>query len=229
MGFTVTRCKYRNCVLFIYFILIFFSLSTNAADIHCSDHLNNFLVNMLGGNQGKLLGHGVNVQADLYSESNKILLLSDRPFDISVGDILAQKFPQKEITGTDYGYEGSVAAANYLKLQMDNTKRFPFESDHFDTIVLRRGMCVCNAGKACAGFCATTEEAKFFFREVIRVLDKSNPKSRAILHGSYRVTEEILDTWKRYMSELEAEYPVLVSFHYNDQGRFILTEIVPRM
>lgn len=165
-----------------------------------------------------------------YEKSKKLLFIGDgagHSADADTGLQVAERFPDKEITRTDIGISRPRREGNVTSLHMDNMDTFPFQDNSFDTIVLRKGLCHCHEGRACAGFCPNRRETKHFFGEVARVLDKSNPNSVAYLHGGYGVTDNILHLWYGVCGELEKQYGVKIEFQLNNFDNFRLMTIRP--
>ena len=205
------------------------------------------LSEILGGYRNGWAGYGERIQLSHYANSKNILLLSDSNFGgsfFSIGDKLARAYPDKMIVQTDIKYSVPYSASAlqrrdpqkgvFAQFHIDNTQPFPFESNQFDTVVMRRGLCICDPQKkhvTCAGFCATDKAtAQQFFLEVSRVLDKNNPESRAILHGEAGVTPEVIEEWKKYSHEIESKVPVTFRFQFSIDrpAQLSLIEIRPR-
>jgi hypothetical protein len=177
-------------------------------------------INMIGG-YNKYLGYGYGGTLDykLFENSKKILVLSDGiKQGFNIGENLNKKFPEKEIISTGINLSSPYISKQNLKIiEMDNTKPFtfnaePVEDNSFDIILLRKGICVCNGTHTCAGFRAKSDEALNFFKEVIRILDKNNEKSIAVLHGEYGGDLEIQRIWREFLEELEHSEKVNITY-----------------
>lgn len=75
---------------------------------------------------------------------------------------------------------------------LDHTERFPFQDNQFDTIIMRKGLCLCKNSKkqdpstTCGGIKLNTTKCKMFFQEVARTLNKGNPNATAFLQGTFK-------------------------------------------
>jgi hypothetical protein len=164
-----------------------------------------------------------------YAKAQSILLLSDgtREVDFNLGDRLRKIYPEKRIVSTDFAISETVHDQSFTQMHIDNTRKLPFEDNSFDQITLSRGVCVCHHGRCCAGFYPESDEAKNFFREVARVLNKKNPYAQAILHGSKNVTFEHQKVWEDYLFSTEREYDVKATLLIGN-GLFKMIKIEPR-
>lgn len=206
--------------------LFLFSFNSFAVD-YCSYLFDSKHIEMLGGKGG----YGYDINFSHYEKSKSILLLSDASnnYGFSIGEQLARKFPQKDIVISDFRYKNTSKNNNVTSMHLDNTKEMPFADNSYDTIVMRRGLCVCSGNKACGGFCSINEESYLFFRRVIKTLNKKNKNSIAILHGEHGTTKEVQDIWKGYLERLEEEFSVQVSFAYSkDKETGLLNSIIIR-
>lgn len=198
--------RWRN---WIFAFALWLPTLTSAVETSCYyQHLGR----MMGGDHG----YADIFDPDAYLHSDRLLFLSDglnRADHFSLGPQVARAFPQKRVISVDFGYPGSIENGNLKLMSLDNTKAFPFADNSFDTIVLRRGLCVCHQNQCCGGFLPDSAEAKNFFREVVRVLDKRVSHSKAVLHGAYAVTPEIERVWIRYLSEIEKEFGVKATLY----------------
>jgi hypothetical protein len=155
------------------------------------------------------------IDYNLYENSEKILFLSDdNEAGFLLGKSISEHFPQKKVFSTGILFQDTSIKENYTKMNLDNRAPFPFNDNSFDTIIMRKGICVCHGNYACGGFCATNDEAKVFFERVIKVLDKNNPNSLAILHGEAQLNQNFDTEWKKHFEGLEEKYNVQVFFYY---------------
>ena len=171
------------------------------------------------------------IEPRLFKNSKKILVLSDGATsqDVSIAEMLYSLFPNKKIYSTDFAIKGTSSYKNFISMFMDNRKDFPFADNSMDTILLRKGLCRCNGTHCCAGFVPNTKESNHFFSEVIRVLDTDNPHSVALLHGSFNLTQDIEQVWKKVLTKLEKKRKVKIDFIYGDKNHmfFQLIRIRP--
>ena len=162
---------------------------------------------------------------NLYKDANSALFLSDGLSAarwLSLGEEVSTMYPKKRIVSADFDYRGPAKIGNRELVAVNNTERFPFESNTFDVVVLRRGLCVCHGDKCCGGFNPFTPQSQSFFREAVRVMNKKNPDARIILHGSYGVTDNVVNTWKRYLGEIEAESNVEATMYFDDRDQYFM-------
>jgi len=113
-----------------------------------------------------------------------------------------------------------------LGLTYDNSTTFPFRDNLFDAVVMNRGLCECRPDTSystCGGIPLSHSDAKSFLREVIRVLNKNNPKATAFLLGSvaHTLREEVF--WNTVGLDVMRENGSIniESVHYKaiDKGR----------
>lgn len=223
-------------------LIVLLSLSSTLCEAVNREKCRTILSEMLGGKSKEgYEGHGNKPNFDHYHQSQNILFLSEGSSTLAFE--LSQAYPSKNVVSTDVRYTGTeVKNENWSTVGMDNRDPFPFKNNEFDTIIMRRGLCICNGSRCCAGFevninnsdtldsnsFTNNRQAKNFFSEVVRVLDKTRPHSRAVLHGSYRVNEFVQQSWRSIFEELEAGYPIEVNFQESAShpGKLIIIEIV---
>ncbi|MGE3974271.1 MAG: class I SAM-dependent methyltransferase [Bdellovibrionales bacterium] len=125
---------------------------------------------------------------EFYRDVKEVLLLAEDAGTDVGGYRLAKEMPNIKITATDIKYSDEVfpEAKNFVKMKMDNSKPFPFPSNHFDKVIMHSGTCWCGAGSAsCGGIGKTPECIQSFFREAARVLNKGNPHAEVTLIGEH--------------------------------------------
>lgn len=118
---------------------------------------------------------------------------------------------------------------NLVYYRLDHQKPFPFESNQFDTIIMRKGLCCCvSAEESCAGLKYGSTETQNFFSEIVRVLNKQNPKATVFLTGQFRSRisqgpisfeeeQKHESTLQEILSQLEIENPdLLFEMFYTD-------------
>jgi hypothetical protein len=127
-------------------------------------------------------------EADILQEVkpfNRILMLADGIFlDDSVE--IATHYPRKSVVGTDITISRSFfsPSPNLVVSELDIRKPFPFNEGSFDLVYLRSGLCHCRSDtETCCGIEETDVAITHFFSEVIRMLNKKQSHSLAILHG----------------------------------------------
>ena len=183
-----------------------------------------FSTGLLGG----ALGYGKKINYSSYEVYDRTLFLSDGIADtfgyrsevrnesgaFSLAERISERFPEKEVTQGDFNIEGDQNIGNLRQLFVDNSQPLPFAENSFDLVILRKGMCLCSCRAPCAGFSQKYEGSLNFFKEVIRVMDLSNPNALAILHGQERSDPKVLERWKRIATELESQFPVKMDFGY---------------
>lgn len=167
----------------------------------------------------------------LYRDVKSVLFLSDGLSDpdwFSLGKRVSEAYPAKRVVSGDFNYRGPRKAGNLELASVNNLNRFPFESDSFDMVVLRRGLCVCDDRRCCGGFSPLSLYAKNFFREAVRVMNKANPRAKVILHGSYGVTDNVVRGWTKYLEEIEEETGVRATLYFEGaDDHFLMIGIVP--
>lgn len=167
----------------------------------------------------------------LYRPANTVLFLSDglnADKWVSLGKKISDAFPEKTVVSGDFNYRGPAKVKNLNLIAVDNTESFPFDSDYFDVVVLRRGLCVCNHNRCCGGFAPLSVDAKSFFREAVRVMNKKNPSARVVLHGSFGVTDNVVRTWTKYLEEIEREMGVRATIYFDrSDDSFMMIGIQP--
>lgn len=183
---------------------------------------------MLGGKGGT-----GTVDTAAYAEPQTLLFLSDSAETtaggLSLGALIADSYPEKVIVRSDFTFSGHEVKGNLSTMFMDNTKRFPFPNNTFDTIVMRRGLCICGeSGHVCGGFMPISNECRQFFEEVTRVLNKTNPKAKAVLHGTYGVFPEVEAEWFAISEKLEEVHGVAVEIMTTPWGGFNSVVISPK-
>jgi hypothetical protein len=106
-----------------------------------------------------------------------------------------------------------------------NHKVFPFPDQHFDGIVMTKGLCDCqpNEQTLCGGIPTSMEGLTLFLSEVSRSLNHSNPQAAAVLQGCYYgrslgtdpATKPYfsLGVFNQAIAAVEAKFPML-EFRY---------------
>lgn len=178
---------------------------------------------------GGALGYGKKIDYTWYENFERMLFLSDGIADtfgfrsearnetgaFSLAERVSERFPEKEVTQADFNIEGDLTQANLRQLFVDNSQPLPFADKSFDLVILRKGLCLCFCRAPCAGFSQKYEGSLNFFKEVIRVMDLSNPRTLAILHGQEKSDPKVVERWRRIASELESQFPVKIEFGYS--------------
>lgn len=111
-------------------------------------------------------------------------------------------------------------------MQMDNTQEFPLESNSFDLIVMRKGLCQCHAGTCCGGIKANVAEGARFLMEVSRILNKQNPAAAAYLMNAGKGRVQNIEMWKAAAEKAMKEIPgvrIEVLIEYGDFDGFRIT------
>jgi hypothetical protein len=154
---------------------------------------------------------GNKVDLGLYRNAKSILLLADgseRRVVDRLGPFLAREFPKKTVLSADVDVGENLLIRNWGNLKIDHLKVFPVKDNSFDRIILRKGLCQCHSASCCAGFHPLGPEARQFFSEVVRVLDKGNPESFAVLHGEKNVGGVDVATWRKMLDEISKSQPI---------------------
>lgn len=154
---------------------------------------------------------GSKVDLGLYQDAKSILLLADgsetRATD-RLGPLLAREFPDKAVVSADVDVAENQLIRNWGHVKIDHLDVFPVKDNSFDRVILRRGLCQCHSNTCCAGFNPHGPQAKKFFQEVVRVMDKNNPNSFAILHGMHNVGGTDVQAWKSMLDEISIFHPI---------------------
>jgi len=101
-------------------------------------------------------------------------------------------------------YLSEGTSENFITKKLDNRNKFGFKDNQFDIVVMRWGICHCTGlFETCGGIdLKLTNRSTHstinpitvqFFDEVFRVLNKTNPKAIAFLHGLHVGTEAYPD------------------------------------
>lgn len=162
-----------------------------------------------------------NVDLSSYERYERILFVSDSlnsQKTLSLGKLVSEKYPHKNITSTDFNYQGPAQIGSLKAVSQDNNARFNFPDQSFDLVVLRYGLCVCHGEKCCGGFSPKSPEAEAFFFEVVRVLDRNNLRSQVVLHGDFGISPFILDEWKKFLRRVENKYNVNATIYFRQAG-----------
>jgi hypothetical protein len=187
------------------------------------------LADLMGGERG----YGNTLRPEVYARSENILFLSDgvpgKATHYPLGIQVNRAYPEKRIVSADFGMMGKVQSGNLTQMHLDNTRSFPFPDNSFDTVVLRRGLCVCHSNMCCGGFDPVSPEAQKFFREAVRVMNKNLPKSRIVLHGAYGITPDMVHHWKGLLTQIEQESHVKATMYFTTKGDFLMIGIEPRL
>ncbi len=129
-----------------------------------------------------------------FSQANRVMILSDGFNDPNIDNYSVTDILKNSFQGETW-IRGSLDCPEHLKDQkdgkveskrIDNRFPLPFSDDHFDTIVMRRGLCFCDSSNhSCAGLNYVDPTRTSLFFEVARVLNKKNFKSIAALQGRF--------------------------------------------
>jgi hypothetical protein len=154
---------------------------------------------------------GDKVDVGLYEDAKSILFLADgseaRATD-RLGPLLAREFPGKTVVSADVDVGENRLIRNWGHVKIDHLAMFPVKDNSFDRVILRQGLCQCHSNTCCAGFNPQGPQAKKFFQEVVRVLDKNNPGAFAVLHGMHNVGGSDVQVWKSMLNEISLFNPV---------------------
>ncbi len=154
---------------------------------------------------------GNKVDLGLYRDARSILLLGDgskSQVTDRLGPLLAREFPKKWVVSADLEVGENLLIRNWSTIQINHVERFPVNDNSFDRIILRKGLCQCHSSSCCAGFSPHGPQAKQFFREVIRTLDKRNPNAFAVLHGIDNVGGIDVQAWSSMLDEIALTEPI---------------------
>ncbi|OFZ18949.1 MAG: hypothetical protein A2X94_13450 [Bdellovibrionales bacterium GWB1_55_8] len=180
---------------------------------------------MIGGR-----GEAASVDAAPYAHADTVLFLSDSSQTtvngLSLGSAIAEAYPEKSVVRTDFAFADEITG-NLSTRYMDNTKPFPFPDNSFDVIVMRRGLCICHGSRVCGGFLPISEESRQFFSEVTRVLNKKNPRAKAVLEGGYGVFPNVENAWREIGEQLEQTQGVSMEIFTSPWGGFHSIAISP--
>ena len=75
---------------------------------------------------------------------------------------------------------------------------------------MRQGLCTCRQScKSCGGFdLSNSNQIYDFFKEIIRVLDNSNPNAKAYLHGGrFKDYDYAIAVYREAAHKIMKEYP----------------------
>lgn len=159
-----------------------------------------------------------------FSSFARTLILSDggkmQSQLMSLGPRLAQPLiapfrwlpPRRSVPNPKTMYVTSDFARDVpATLRLDNN-HLPFAANTFNAIIMNRGLCPCDGVKACGGIEVQLASMRGFLNEVIRVLDKNDPGSIAIMTGFYypaHFHQMVPAMWRRLLAEKQAELPEL--------------------
>lgn len=135
-------------------------------------------------------------EPDFYAGYPNILFLGDGSNGYRKTREFAAAYPDQKFISSDFNYRGMTpddTHNNLVKFQVDHRRALPFEDNSQDMILLKRGLCTCfDQCQTCGGLdLGNNSQVIGFFQEVIRIMNKQNPKARAILHGDYFENEEM--------------------------------------
>lgn len=154
---------------------------------------------------------------DYYSEEEGQISLADH-----IGESLGTT---TWIYKTDMAIKDKKINGNIVEQHLDHKKDFPFEDNQFDYIIGRKILCLCEKGSnSCGGIdFASFENQKSFWKEIIRVLNKRNIKSYALIHGfrfgifpaQERMADRFLERGLRELDKIWGQY-LNISVIYTD-------------
>jgi hypothetical protein len=159
-----------------------------------------------------------------YSEAKAVLVLSDN-FNPSKNDSGTQDLAksiqgittdQTKILKTGIGCPDSKVDKtdkNITYKKLDNTKPFELLQNHFDIIVMNKGLCHCDGSATnCAGIDLRCEMVPDFLEQVADKLNKNNPNAIVFLHGQskgFPVEAFSQRTWNDAISKASNSYPAV--------------------
>jgi hypothetical protein len=176
-------------------------------------------------NASKLeLGHLINPTEDTvraYDPYRRVVFLSDGDprYWESLAEPIFKMFPDKQVIKGDYEISGEHRQGNFTAMHIDNRGKLPLLSGSADLVVMRRGLCLCHGTATCGGLHVKVPELRRFFEEVYRVLDRSNAKAVAYLHGSYGDRAR-LKVFRQAADELMALHPEIKIEFVGDEQLF---------
>lgn len=133
----------------------------------------------------------------LLSKQRSFLILSDGPYGRMAARFKAT-FPLMNIAAGDHTTPVSLSESGYTVKNVDNLKEFPFQPGEFDTVLAMRTLCKCTSQDlTCGGVCNSTLRA--FLGETMKVLDRTNPLSIAVLHQGPRSYD--IEEWSKILDE----------------------------
>lgn len=149
-----------------------------------------------------------------FADSQNALFLADKLYqypDQGLAANVVSRYPNVKavVTGISIQKPTQLGKVNYHP--MDNTKRFPFEDDSFDKIVMGHGLCYCEpmTNTVCGGIAMEAPAMANFFSEVYRVLDKSHPNAAAYLEGSTNNHEGTVSVMEEGLKQVQKKQPWL--------------------
>jgi hypothetical protein len=156
-----------------------------------------------------------------YRPYARLVFLSDGDPRVweSLAEPIAQVFPDKLVVKGDYELHGVHQHGNLTSMHIDNTVRLPLASGSADLVVMRRGLCLCHGSAMCGGLRPAVPAMRRFFGDVYRLLDPSNPKAVAYLHGAYGPSERV-QVFRQAADELMAKNPRMKIEIVSDQFSF---------
>lgn len=176
---------------------------------------------------------------DIFKTARRVLCLGDSPGAGSSGfsacEFASRFAPSADFVSADIRYKELATSGNLTLMPLDHTRPLPFKDSEFDVILLEKGLCFCNsANKACGGIHRTFESVHKLVAEVARTLDKRNPRSIAILHGTARgkTEKELLELNNFWEDTVEGLRPLLPDVRLvtipTADGDFLALGIAPR-
>lgn len=102
-----------------------------------------------------------------------------------------------------------------------DSMNIPYADNEFQYVGMNRGLCFCPqcSTTSCGGIPGTIKGIKTFLRGVLRVLDKENPNSVAVLTGfNYASRPQLPGIWEKAVEKVAREYPQLKFRTLYDNG-----------
>jgi hypothetical protein len=167
-----------------------------------------------------LISPNLSTVAD-YQPYARLVFLSDGDPQLwdSLAEPIAEQFPDKLVVKGDVDIHGEHHDGNLTAMHIDNTARLPLANGSADLVLMRRGMCLCHGGKMCGGLHPDVPAMRRFFGEVYRLLDPSNSKAVAYLHGAYGPAERV-EVFRKAADELMVRNPKMKIELVSDQIGF---------